>query len=86
MSVTPRNEKAILLLAIIVLLPMLFVDNAWRITAYFTVLCVIASGFIGAARITMSENSFGNLYRSTDKVFYEAKRLGGNRIVYAEAE
>ena len=45
-----------------------------------------ASGSIGATRIAMREDSFDNLYRSTDRVLYEAKSLGGNRIVYAEAE
>lgn len=45
-----------------------------------------ASGSIGVTRIAMKENSFDSLYRSTDRVLYKAKSLGGNRIVYAEAE
>ncbi len=45
-----------------------------------------ASGSIGVTPIRMEKSSFDDLYRKTDHALYEAKRLGGSRIVYAGTE
>jgi len=44
-----------------------------------------ASSSIGVTSIHMQNHSFEELYRITDKVLYDAKQMGGNQIVYAEA-
>lgn len=40
-SIPSREEKAILFLVLIALLPTLFVDNAWRMTIYFILICAV---------------------------------------------
>ncbi len=41
MSIPSKDEKAILFLVLIVLLPVLFVDNAWRMISYIILVCII---------------------------------------------